>query len=133
MKRGMVVLVIVLALVGIVGPSAAIAQDVTIVNLPFKFTVGNKVLNPGRYELRLSEDRSMITLTPEKGSAMMVPTITRLAIQQPITDGKVIFDRVGEEYYLSEVWLPEEDGFLVRDTKQPHKHHTVNAEKKKTF
>ncbi len=124
---------IALALVGIVGSSAAIAQEATIVNLPFKFTVGSKVLNPGKYEVKLSEDRTMITLTPEKGVAMMVPTITRLAMQQPINDGKVIFDKVGEDYYLSEVWLPDEDGFLVRDTKQPHKHHTVNAEKKKTF
>lgn len=132
MKRGVFVLVLALALVAVVGGSVAVAQDVTIVNVPFKFTVANKVMNPGKYEVRVNEDRTMIMVTPEKGNAVMVPAITRLGMQQQLTDAKLIFDRVGDLYTLSEVWLPAEDGYLVHDTKQAHQHHIVPAEKKKT-
>ncbi len=132
MKRGVFVIAIALALLGCIGGGVAVAQDVTIVNVPIRFTVGQKVMEPGRYELRLNDDRSAIMLTPARGPAIFVPTITRLAALQPLVDARIVFDKVGDAYYLSEVWLPTEDGFLVKDTKQPHQHHIVNAEKKKT-
>ncbi len=132
MKRAVFLAVAILAIVGVVGSTAAYAQDVTIVNIGFKFTVGNKVMQPGKYEVRLNDDRSAISLIPERGQAIFIPAITRLALQHPITDGRLVFDVVGEQYVLSEVWLPVEDGFLVHDTRQPHKHHVLNAEKKKT-
>ncbi len=131
MKRGVFVMAVALALLGCIGGGVAVAQDVTVVNVPIKFTVGQKVMEPGRYELQMNDDRSAITLTPARGPAIFVPTITRLAAMQPIGQGKVVFDKVGEAYYLSEIWLPTEDGFLVKDTKQPHQHHVVSAEKKK--
>ncbi len=133
MNRGVFVIAVALALVaGIAG--AAVAQDVTVVNVPMKFTVGTKTMEPGRYELRLNDERTMVTMSPAaKGAGIVIPTITRLAVQQPIADGKIVFDKVGDMYYLSEIWLPTEDGFLVKDTKQPHQHHIVSGEKKKTL
>jgi hypothetical protein len=38
---------------------------------------------------------------------------------------------VGDTYYLSEVWLLEKDGYLVRATKESHTHHTVKGKKAK--
>jgi hypothetical protein len=134
MNRGVFVMAVVLALVVGFGGSAAVAQEVTVVNVPMKFTVGTKTMEPGKYELRLNDERTMVMLTPAgRGAAVVIPTITRLAAQQPIADGKMVFDKVGDSYDLSEIWLPTEDGFLVKDTKQPHQHHILSAEKKKTF
>jgi hypothetical protein len=130
MKRG-VLLAVTVALLVIVGGGAAYAQDVANVNVPFKFNVGKVVLNPGKYQVTVAADESVITLTPEHGAAVATPTLTRLAQHTVMADAKLVFDKVGEQYALSEVWLPTEDGYLVHDTKGPHKHHIVTAEPKK--
>ena len=39
----------------------------------------------------------------------------------------VSFDRVGDAYFISEVWIPGRDGFLLSGTMVPHTHVTVKA------
>jgi hypothetical protein len=131
MKRGVLLAAVTVALLVIVGGSAAYAQDVANFNVPFKFNVGKSILNPGKYQVMVSSDQATITLTPERGNATVTPAITRLAQHVVMSDAKLVFDKVGEQYALSEVWLPVEDGYLVHDTKAPHKHHIVTAEPKK--
>ncbi len=127
MKRALVLAAAVIALVGLV---SVYAQDVALMNMPFKFTVGKTVMQPGKYRVTVSVDESMVTMTPERGQAAMVAAITRLGQHAKMNDATLIFDRVGEDYTLSEVWLPGQDGYLVHDTKTPHKHHIVKAEPK---
>ncbi len=130
--KGRVSLVVVglvaVILLGAVGQ--AFAQDESIVNVPFSFTVDNKVMPAGRYELQLT-DQGMMTLTPPKGAPIAVPIITRLAAQKGEPDARLVFDKVENTYYLSEAWFPPADGFMIRDTKQPHTHHVLKTEKKK--
>jgi len=130
MKRGVLVIVAAIVLMGTVGSGAVYAQDVSIVNIPFQFTANNKVMAPGKYEITIT-DPTVISLTPVKGPAEFVPTITRLAQRaKPITDAEVVFDKLGDQYRLSELWVPGEDGFLIADTKQPHQHHVIKGAKK---
>jgi len=130
MKRGVLLAAVTIALLVIVGGNAY-AQDVANFNVPFKFNVGKSILNPGRYQVAVSSDQATITLTPARGNATVTPAITRLAQHMVMSDAKLVFDKVGEQYALSEVWLPTEDGYLVHDTRVPHKHHIVTAEPKK--
>lgn len=130
MKRGIILIVGALALLGTVGGGAVYAQDISIVDVPFKFTVHNKVMMPGKYEIKVT-DAAVISVMPEKGQALFVPTITRLAQHEtPLTNAMLVFDKVGDQYTLSEVWMPSEDGYLVTDTKQPHQHHLLKGKKK---
>jgi hypothetical protein len=131
MKRSVLLAAVTIALLVVVGGGAAYAQDVANFNVPFKFNVGKSILNAGRYQVTVSSDQATITLTPERGTATMAPAITRLAQHVVMSDAKLVFDKVGEQYALSEVWLPVEDGYLVHDTKVPHKHHILTAEPKK--
>jgi len=131
MKRGVLLAVVAVALLAIAGASAAYAQEVAIFNVSFKFTAGKSVLEPGRYQVTVAPDEAVLTLTPQRGTAVVVPAVTRLAQLQVTKDAKLVFDRVGEQYTLSEVWLPVEDGYLVHDMKAPHKHHVVAAEPRK--
>ncbi len=131
MKRAVLLLVVALALVGTIGTGAVCAQETTIVNVPFSFTVANKVMPAGSYEITI-QNETVVKVAPQKGQVVMVPTITRLALrEEPITTATFIFDRVGEQYYLSELWVPGYgDGYLVSDTKQPHTHQMVKGKKK---
>jgi hypothetical protein len=40
---------------------------------------------------------------------------------------RVVFDKVGEQRFLSEIWIPGQDGLQVRGTTQAHKHESVGA------
>lgn len=130
MRRRVLLAAVAVALLLIVGGNAY-AQDVASFNVPFKFNIGKTILNPGKYQVTVGADEATITVTPEKGKATIAPAITRLAQHQVMPDAKLVFDKVGEEYALSEVWLPTEDGYLVHDTRVPHKHHVLAAEAKK--
>ncbi len=134
MRRRALLVVAVVGLAVIAGSTLTYAQDVTIVNIPFKFTVGKTVLQPGKYELMLSDDPiPALSLTPERGAATLTPYITRLAVPDPaIAEPKFVFDKVGEEYVLSEIWFPDRDGFLLHDTRQPHTHKAIKGAKKGT-
>ena len=41
----------------------------------------------------------------------------------------IVFDRVGDAYTLSELWLPGSDGLLVHVTKGKHEHQIVHLKK----
>jgi hypothetical protein len=57
--------------------------------------------------------------------------LTRIAEPDPpASEAKVVFDKVGDVYYLSEVWMPGSDGFLLMATKEKHTHVKVKAIRK---
>ncbi len=134
MKTRALLVVAVVGLALIAGATLTYAQNVTIVNIPFKFAVGKTVLEPGKYELMLPDDpTAALSLVPERGHATLTPYITRLAVPDPpIAEPKFVFDKVGEQYVLSEVWLTDRDGYLLHDTRQPHTHKAVKGTKKTT-
>ncbi len=97
----------------------------------FPFMVGARTLPAGRYDVEaLTQDT--LVFRPVAGAPVEVPVITRLAQPPtPLADPKVIFDKVGDRFYASEVWVPGRDGFLVRGTAEAHSHQTVKGSKKK--
>jgi hypothetical protein len=124
---------VVLSLVAILaaGSSLAYAQEEVTAEVPFKFMAANKTFEPGKYDLRISDDRNEVTLVTPKGTSELMLVQTRLAAPEtPLSDGKLVFDKVGETYYLSEVWLPGMDGFLVHSTREKHTHHIIKVQKK---
>ncbi len=131
MKLAVRIAVVLAVALGVLAGSVAYAQDIAIVNVPFKFTVNNKMLDPGKYEVRVNEDMTTVSVTPERGQAVIAPMLTRLGqLATSSTQATLVFDKVNEQYILSEFWLPGQDGFLLKDTKQPHQHHVLKAEKK---
>jgi hypothetical protein len=54
---------------------------------------------------------------------------TRLgaAIHTTKQDSHIVFDKVGEVYTLSEVWIPGTDGWLLFSTKGKHEHKTIDV------
>jgi len=40
-----------------------------------------------------------------------------------------VFDKVGNEHFLSEVWFRDQDGLLLVGTKEEHEHEVVKDPK----
>jgi hypothetical protein len=116
------------------GSTLAQAQQVLTGEIPFAFVAGGKAHAPGRYELRVADDQQGIALLPEgrdKGAGTELLAVTRLAmLAGGLTDSRLVFDKVGATYILSEAWFPGEDGYVLHVEKGPHTHETVKLGKK---
>ena len=112
-----------------------IAPQVIDVTFPFEVSAstgvtGTKTLAAGRYDIE-QPTRELLVLRSAKGVMAEVPIITRLAKPStPLLEAKVVFDRFGDKYYISEVWIPGADGFYLGGTREVHTHETVKAAKK---
>jgi hypothetical protein len=102
-----------------------------VVETTFAFEVGGKVLPAGKYDIE-QPTRELLLFRPAKGPAVEAKVVTRLAQPAtPLVEPKVVFDKVGDKYTVSEVWLPGKDGFLMANTPGAHVHHSLKAVAKK--
>lgn len=124
MRRRVIVGVLAFALAGVIsgGPShaqnpvptrARVQQNLVDIYLTFK--VGQRTLSAGTYAITQASPDVLVLRSTRPGAApVQVPVITRLAA--PATDlsePRLTFDTVRGQNFLSEVWLPGADGFLL--------------------
>jgi hypothetical protein len=125
----------VLSLALLAGSSSSHAQNVTSdksvirAKVAFAFHAGDKLYPAGSYEVgrRLPTATSLVIIN-DKGETTSLPVIALIARQEHAahkTSGNLVFNRVGDERFLSEVWLPGEDGYLVHGSPTPHEHEIV--------
>jgi hypothetical protein len=98
-------------------------------NISFQFTAQGKVLPAGDYAFTPSGQQHTINVLGPNKQEVLAPVITRLAGEMHTTpaDAHVVFDKVGETYFLSEIWIPGSDGYVLRTTKEKHEHRVVNV------
>ncbi len=102
-----------------------------VIEVGFPFEAGSKTAPAGKYELSQPEP-DVLRLRSSSGLDYDMPVVTRLARPvTPLKEGRVVFDRVAETRWVSEVWVPNADGFVIGITKQPHTHEAVMATPKK--
>jgi hypothetical protein len=90
-----------------------IAQDQSVripVNIPFAFEAGLTHFAPGTYFLSDSQ-QYFLTVRSSSGSALAMKR--QESSLSPATEGKVVFHRYGDQYFLREVWLKGQADHLV--------------------
>jgi hypothetical protein len=103
MKRITAMLVITLA--SFVASGSALAQDPGVqANVPFDFTVGNKLLPPGTYTIVPADYGVILIQSLDKRHSVF--TATRPDAHASDYDSKLIFTKYGDQYFLSEVLCP---------------------------
>jgi hypothetical protein len=107
----------------------AYGQTTLKANIPFAFHAGGKVLPAGQYDVLPQPGSAPIRVrSADSKTAVLVTIVTRLAGAMHTTpqDSHLIFDKVGENYFLSEVWIPGVDGYLLLSTTQQHEHRVID-------
>jgi hypothetical protein len=86
--------------------SAAHAQTTNVLaRIPFDFMVGKQMLPAGEYTLKsLDQISNALVIRGEQGATQI--TLTHAAAKsEPAEKTVLIFHRVGDEYFLAEVWV----------------------------
>jgi hypothetical protein len=91
--------------------SVGLAQAPSIplkVNIPFSFYAGEKLLPAGEYQLMTVANGVMRIFGNAPDTSVMFPTIGVSRMTQQRANGKLVFNRYGEDYLLSEMWWTAE-------------------------
>jgi hypothetical protein len=80
----------------------ALAQSPTVqATVPFDFTVGNKLLPPGTYRIHTTMSGVIMIQNRDKPASALSTAI--YDGRQTKGQGKLVFDRYGNQYFLKEV------------------------------
>jgi hypothetical protein len=120
---GVACVFVLLAVVSAYGQTTASAK------IPFAFAAAGKTLPAGQYNFIPDNNDQAIKVEGPKGAGVIVVVFTRLAGGMHTTpqDAHIVFDKVGEKYFLSEIWIPGVDGFLLYSTKEKHEHRILDV------
>jgi hypothetical protein len=76
-------------------------------NIPFEFNVGDKTLPAGQYSVaRINSDGTQLRISNrEDGASRLTQTVQD---NEPKEQSVLVFNRYGDRYFLSQVWLTGE-------------------------
>ncbi len=100
---------IALSLFAVLMVPATQAQSIILkADIPFDFVVGNKRLPSGEYHVKpINQVATLIQSKDARSSAMVLTTAVQT---MKISDaGKLVFNRYGDQYFLSRIWAPASD------------------------
>jgi hypothetical protein len=101
MKRNMFGALMTLIVACTIAIPVVHAQTSMTASIPFAFSVGDKQLPSGAYEVR---DVGRATLIANRDGENMVLGIYQYAGPAKVGETKLVFDKVGDRYFLREIW-----------------------------
>jgi hypothetical protein len=76
-------------------------------NIPFNFVVGSQPLPAGDYSVKqVSQVAIVFQSEDSRSSAIVLTTAVQAKKIQEV--GKLVFNRYGDQYFLSQIWTPSE-------------------------
>jgi hypothetical protein len=73
-------------------------------NIPFNFTVGEKSMPAGEYTISLTSEHVVKIQSADKQQLDLV--VASKSYQEPGAEGQLVFDKVGEYYFLRRISSP---------------------------
>jgi hypothetical protein len=115
MKRNLITILSLVVMSLLLNATGAYAQSYAKADVPFAFNVGAAQLPAGTYEIRiLSEGPNEIMIRNTETTAAAL-SIARTESSRN-TESKLVFDRVGTQYFLTEVWRGSGEGGMIVPT-----------------
>jgi Tfp pilus assembly protein PilX len=105
MKKRILLMTSILALAALASARVAQAQQKMIVDVPFAFVAGDANLPAGEYYVQASDRNSSIMLTCRDRGAAGIVLSNATEKLDPATKSVLIFNRYGDHYFLSQLWI----------------------------
>jgi len=116
MKRNLVGILSLVVLSLMFTATGAFAQAYAKANVPFDFMVGSAQLPAGTYEVKV-EEQNTISIRNGDSSAAALSNARREYPRN--TAAKLVFHKVGSEYFLAEIWRNSStEGMIVPTSNQ---------------
>jgi hypothetical protein len=131
MRKYLSSLVLVLVVLGGARLALAVGLPTLIADVPYEFQVGGQKLPAGLYEFQQDDTKvnMMIIRNTQTSKNVFTAFTTRLAAREG-DQFTLVFDQVGDQHYLSEIHVANEDGYYFKAATGKHTHATVKARKK---
>ena len=131
MRKYLSSLVLVSLVLGGASQAMAVGGPAMIADITHPFLVAGNELPAGQYEFRESESNPelLVIRSISTGKETVAFSTTRLAAREQDRYA-VVFDQVGNQYYLSEIHFGDLDGFYFKGATGKHTHATIKAKKK---
>ncbi len=128
MRMRVVSVILTLSLLAVLAGNYAYAGTLT-VNIRQPFIAGGKSLPAGRYRILADDENAQfVTIRNlETSTSSEIRFDTRLSAREG-ENGSAVFDKVGDELYLSEIYIIGMDGFFFKSAPGKHKHLVVKEE-----
>ena len=121
---------LLITLMSLMAALAVYAQSGTVrVTISHAFSAAGKQFPAGPYQFARDPVLNFIRLTStDRKNSAQLPILTRTsgAMHTTSKDGHVVFDKIGETYVLSELWIPGQDGYVLNATKEKHEHQVMD-------
>ncbi len=102
-----------LAIMGLLSPvvvshGSAQPDRLFVAKIPFNFTVCREELPAGKYTVfrASSTSTNVLAIRSEDGRSMDLACTQDVKSPEVVTEGKLVFNRYDDQYFLSEVWWP---------------------------
>lgn len=105
MLKGLMMSVLVVGVMMVASGAPANGQSIRVsATIPFEFTVGDKSLPAGEYQVRaFNSSGDTLAITSKSKSAIRLSNSIQAA-KEPNTS-KLVFHRYGPRYFLAQVWV----------------------------
>src|ERR1041384_2957672 len=80
------------------------------VNIPFEFSAGKATLKPGVYSIRRMSGNLLSLRNTEDKSTVVLNAPLTISSSDPKAVERLVFNKDGERYFLSQVWLTVDAG-----------------------
>jgi hypothetical protein len=97
----------------------------------FTFYAAGKELKGGKYTIEVTPAGHVALRAEKNGTVTDVTPLKSLGRDDKIQEPKLVFDIIGADRFLSEVWLPGQDGYLVGSSSGPHDQEILGGPKTK--
>ncbi len=126
-RRRIGILLVVASVVFAVGAWAQ--GQAASMKIGFSFIAQGKSLPAGTYKLEVTPAGHVVLQTEKSGAAADLKPIKALGQDGSVEEVKLVFDKIGSIRFLSEVWLPGQDGYLVGTSSGAHEQEIVKGKK----
>jgi hypothetical protein len=103
MKRNLITILSLVVGSLMFGATGSYAQSYAQANVPFAFTVGQKQLPAGPYQFKVTGQAENLIIIRNIETGESVLSIVLYEAPRS-TESKLVFDHVGNEYFLTQVW-----------------------------
>ena len=111
MRKPVVVLALVVAVLLLPGVRTLSAQPVTVARIPFPFIIGGAVMPAGEYRLAMRQgDQATLHIASTCGRFAAFVGVSPASVVTDSGNPTLVFRRIGNGYFLSTVNIPGEQG-----------------------